>query len=67
MKLSSLPIEHPLRNAPLISIKAKFRWVGAKYDKGWRSVGEHWKIANKCFNDLGSAWTEYSEWHSQID
>jgi hypothetical protein len=58
MILSTLPHDHPLRNKPL---------AGAFYNmnggKALFEVKPAFKIAKCCFNDLGEAWTAYSEFH----
>lgn len=76
--LGSLPANHPLRNRPLAGAECRvFCWQGgdlaipfALRDAGWmprawskwRRVGDSWKIAGKCYNDLGPTWTENTEW-----
>lgn len=56
--LAALPAAHPLRNKPL---------AGALYNmnggKALFEVKEAFKIAKLCYNDLGEAWTKYSEFH----
>lgn len=64
--LSSLPPDHPLRNAPLLAIGAQNRWTGGPPDKGWKSVKPNWAIAGRSFNDLGPAWTAHTEWRGTI-
>lgn len=64
--LSDLPVEHPLRNASLLSIGAQHRWIGSPAGKGWRPVMPSWRIAPRCFNDLGSAWTDNSQWRATV-
>jgi hypothetical protein len=56
--LSSLPHNHTLRNKPL---------SGAFYNmnggKALFEVKDTFKIAKVSYNDLGEAWTKYSEFH----
>ena len=59
--LLSLPTDHRLRNAPLVSIGARYRPTSHAY--GWQIVGSHY-IASKSFNDLGEAWTNDTEWQA---
>jgi hypothetical protein len=56
--LKSLPSEHPLRNTPLGEIRAEIRNI---WQTRWRSI-QNWKIAKNTFNELGSVWTECSQW-----
>lgn len=56
--LSTLPHNHPNRNKPL---------AGAFYNmnggKALFEVKEAFKIAKLCYNDLGGAWVDHSEFH----
>ena len=61
--LGNLPVDHPLRNAPLASIGAETKWL---HGKQWKPVERHWKIAMKCFNDLSDAWTGSWEWQVPV-
>ena len=62
--LSSLPTDHPLRNAPLLAIGAQSHWVGSAPGKDWKPVEASWRIAMSCFNDLGPSWTANTEWRA---
>jgi hypothetical protein len=57
--LNDLPLEHPLRNTPLIAIGAFYLPLGAKV---WREVFPAFGIANKNFNELGEVWTKWDRW-----
>jgi hypothetical protein len=57
--LKDLPIDHPLRNTPLITIGAFYR--GTR-DTIWREVFPNFNIASKTYNDLGKTWIEGQEW-----
>lgn len=61
--LGELDSGHPLRNAPLASIAAAFRYLDQPKGR-WHIIQPHWKIANCCFNDLGPTWTEFVEWRA---
>jgi len=63
--LADLPQVHPLRNRPLLDIGAATKWKQA--EKGWTRVKNSWRIANCCYNDLGSAWTEFSDWRANAN
>ena len=59
--LATLPVNHPLRNKPLIEIGAQYK----RYDsKIWQDVTPPYGIAKKCYNDLASVWTEFDEWRA---
>lgn len=80
--LSSLSPEHPLRNAPLHTIAARKRWLKPddyprSYWNGWtinddpdvgswKYIEPAWRIANLCFNDLGTAWTTHWQWQGKL-
>lgn len=61
INLGELPADHPLRNAPLIEIGAG----SAQPGKSVSLVKSNWRIARKCFNDLGPAWTKGYVWSAQ--
>jgi len=52
--LKNLPTEHPLRNAPLIQIGAKYKADDAKT---WCEVTSKYGIARNTYNQLGTVWT----------
>lgn len=57
--LATLPVNHPLRNKPLIEIGAQYK----RYDsKLWNDVTPPYGIANKTYNQLSNVWTEFDEW-----
>lgn len=56
--LKAEPIDSPYRRCTLGG-RAQFRYENGK---GWKTVGEHWKIASNCFNDLGESWTLHADW-----
>lgn len=60
--LATLPEDHPLRNKPLIEIGAYYRYRGGIAPGIWKEVKPAYGIANKCFNDLGPAWTAHDQW-----
>lgn len=58
--LSTLPIEHPLRNWPLADIDAECADSpehAARFGQRqrWKSV-KHWKLGPYSYNDLGPVW-----------
>lgn len=61
--LGVLPVDHPLRNVPLVSIGAETRW---RHGSQWEAVEFHWKIARLSFNDLGDAWVDNWEWRATV-
>lgn len=61
MNLADLPKEHPLRNLPLLEIKAQFK---QKILKNWKDVTPNMNISKNCYNDLGTVWTDYDEWRA---
>lgn len=62
IRLDLLPIDHPLRSAPLHSIGAAYRYIDSKSPKP-RPVLATFGIANSTFNRLGSVWTRRYEWY----
>ncbi len=63
--LKALPPDHELRNRPLSEIGAEYRPATRSY--GWQRVGQHFGIARSCFNDLGPAWVDDTEWRVRED
>lgn len=59
INLRDLEKNHPLRNSPLSAIGAQNRWVGGG---SWKTVLPHWVISQNTYNDLGPAWTDYTDW-----
>ena len=59
--LKLLPLEHELRNKPL-----KGSFYHATNGKFSREVFSSYGIANKTYNDLGSAWTDCEEFYFEI-
>jgi len=53
--LNDLPLEHILRNTPLISLGTVYRW---KHSQAWLPIGEKFGIAKKTFNELSGVWTD---------
>jgi hypothetical protein len=64
VNLSELPYEHPLRNAPIHVIRARFRWARGKTVY---TVLPSFKIARSCFNDLAPLWTDGYVWECDSD
>ena len=50
--LHTLDSAHPNRTRPLVG--CWYRWRNGKQ---WKQVTPGYKIAHKCYNDLGPAWT----------
>jgi hypothetical protein len=63
MKLEHLPREHPLRNKPLIEIKAWYSNRGGSWSEVFPSFG----IAKKTYNELGDVWINEHSWESRDD
>lgn len=63
LDIATLPIDHPLRNAPLAAIQAGYIFHG---ETKFRPVGERWKIAKSTYNQLGTAWTKRAEWRANM-
>jgi hypothetical protein len=61
MMLADLPVEHPLRNTALVEIGARYKHHSAKL---WSEVKPSFGIADKTFNMLGPAWTQYDDWQA---
>jgi len=59
MILNDLPINHELRNKPLIEIGAEYQ---IKDSKMWNKVMPAFGIAKKTFNDLAPVWTTWDIW-----
>jgi hypothetical protein len=59
--LAELPHEHPLRNTPLTTIGARYRW---KHGGSWKTVLPTYKIAQLTYNTLGPAWTAHDIWEA---
>jgi hypothetical protein len=57
--LSQLPIEHPLRNTPLVDIGAHYKYRDGKV---WQEIKATYGIAKVTYNQLGEAWTKYDIW-----
>lgn len=51
IKLNELPIEHPLRNKPLVGM-----FYYSKGSLAKNEVRSSFGIAKKCYNDLTGAW-----------
>ena len=62
--LNKLPESHPLRNQPLLDLKAEYQ---SKDSKLWYVVRPAFKIANRSYNQLAGAWTEYDIWRVETD
>lgn len=60
--LAYLPIEHPLRNKPLIDIGAEYQML----TKGqmWHQVKPAYGIAQCTYNQLGPVWINNHVWRS---
>jgi hypothetical protein len=61
MILNDLPIEHELRNKPLIDIGAQYQ---IRDSKVWATVTAPYGIAKKTFNELDSVWTKWDVWRA---
>lgn len=59
--LADLPTDHPLRNTPLLQVKAQFK---RKEHKNWKDVTPNMNISKVTYNSLGSVWTDYDEWRA---
>lgn len=53
--LASLDPSDPKRNEPLHHIGAE---VSTRGMKQWHRIGPRWGIAENCYNDLGTSWTD---------
>lgn len=62
--LSSYDKDHPIRNIPLINIKAHYKSTKATI---WREVFPNFGIASKSYNDLTEVWTKDQEWIATVD
>jgi hypothetical protein len=63
--LSTLPVDHPLRNTPLRSINAEYR---SNTSKVWHSVNVLGGIkADITFNDLANCWTTWDTWRGSLN
>lgn len=60
--LNFLPQDHPLRNKPLIEIKARYRNVESKV---FRDVVPAMKIAKLSYNELANVWTTWDIWEGE--
>jgi len=58
--LNLLPEDHPLRNQPLSGFWYKNKVSGAR-----KEILPSFKIAQKTFNDLGPAWTDFDEFFKE--
>lgn len=60
--LSTLPVEHRLRNTPLFEIGAHYQL----HSKGkvWHEVREPYGIAKSTYNQLAPVWIEGHTWRS---
>ena len=61
--LATLPVDHPLRNTPLIRITTAYRWI---HGTSWKSVKPTWPIAGLSYNQLGEVWTKWSVWRGEL-
>lgn len=75
--LSTLPIEHYLRNVPLADIGAECAYTTAHLGRvadmyhpsipnratkqAWKPVSS-WRLSSASYNELGAAWTTNTEW-----
>lgn len=59
--LAELPVNHRLRNTPLIEIGAEYKRFDSKI---WQAVTPPYGIAKKTYNDLALVWTEWDEWRA---
>lgn len=58
--LAELPPGHNLRTRPLGEVGAQCR---NKLSKDWRDI-ERWRIATCSYDQLGSSWTDTSEFRA---
>lgn len=65
--LASLPTDHPLRNTPLVSIRAQSRWKQSTRESDWKSIRPSWGIAKCTYNQLGPSWTDSDDFRVQPD
>jgi hypothetical protein len=65
---STLPADHPSRNAPLSKVGGEYRYK-SKDSPNWRGVASM-KIGDYSYNALASVrenpWLEFSEWRVEI-
>jgi hypothetical protein len=61
--LGALPHDHPLRNSPLVEMRAHYRHRGTK---AWREVKHTFGIARCTFNQLARCWTDHDEWKGML-
>ena len=57
--LANLPINHKLRNTPLVEIGAEYLPTDSKL---WATVRDSYGIAQKTYNQLGESWTTWDIW-----
>jgi hypothetical protein len=62
--LDNLPSEHPLRNTPLLQIKARFKH---KPLKQWKYVTPNMNISKNTYNQLSPVWTNNDDWGIEDD
>jgi len=60
--LAELPPGHTLRTRSLGAANAECR---NKLSKEWRKIAR-WRIATCCYDDLGPAWTDTSEFRAPV-
>jgi hypothetical protein len=61
--LKNLPVDHPLRNKPLVGA---FYHAHEKESRG-REVYTSYGIAKKTFNELGPAWIDNETFYFNVD
>lgn len=60
--LATLPIEHPLRNKPLVGM---FYYVNGS--KMRAEIFPAFFIAKKCYNELGPTWTKWDRFVAEVE
>ena len=63
-RIAELPVDHPLRNTPLLAINARYKWRESQGTL-WKFVMPNYSISKLSYNQLGSAWTEFDIWEGQ--
>lgn len=59
--LRDLPVDHKLRNVPLIEIEAEYLPSGSKV---WAKVMPAFNIAKRTYNELAECWTDNDLWRA---
>jgi hypothetical protein len=63
--LSSLPVDHILRNLPLSQINAEYK---NRDSKNWQSISVlSNSMKDATYNQLGEAWTKWDIWKGSYE